>query len=115
MKVIITLSICLLLSGCSVWHGGTMTSSASLSTNNFAYVKWNVEGAATATYVFGIGGFNHQALVSEAKYELMQAYPLQSNQAYVNLTVNWRRKYLVFVIKEKCTVSASIVQFNPKE
>ena len=72
------------------------------------------EGTATATYVLGIGGLNRQALVEEAKSELKQRLPLSDNQAYVNITVNWKTSYIIFgiIMRVKCTVTTDIVEFK---
>lgn len=71
-------------------------------------------GTATATYILGIGGLNRQALVEEAKSELKKVLPLSDNQAYVNITVNWKTSYIIFgvIMKVKCTVTADIVEFK---
>ena len=40
---------------------------------------------------------------------------LQDNQALVNLTVNYKYTFVLpFFWQNKCTVSASVVQFNPQ-
>ncbi len=100
-----------LFSGCAL-HSGYMQSSASLNSNNFSYVKRDVQGSASALYVLGIGGLNKTALVNEAKNDLLKNYQLQNNQALVDITVNWKNTYYLLVMKNECTITASIVEFN---
>lgn len=114
-NTLIILAASLLLGGCAT-HGGYVTNSASLSTNNFAYVSKTVQGVAKATYVLGIGGLSRQALVEEARRDLLENYHLKDNQALVNITVSFKATFVIPIFMEhKCTVSASIVQFNPVE
>jgi len=101
------------MSSCAM-HLGYTTNSAALSTNNFAYVKRSVQGTAKAIYVFGIGGLKRQALTEEARKDMMENFPIQDNQAFVNITVSYKYTFVLpFFMQNKCTVSASVVQFNP--
>ncbi|MES2679282.1 MAG: DUF6567 family protein [Bacteroidota bacterium] len=112
-KSIIILFIAFIFGGCAV-HSGYVTNSAALSTNNFAYVKKSVQGTAKATYFLGFGGLSSQALVEDARKDLLVNFPLQDNQALVNITVSFKTTGFLVLFKEhKCTVSASVVQFNP--
>lgn len=94
------------------YHTGYMNSSVSLSSNNFVYVKRDVQGSARALYVFGFGGLKRQALVNEAKQNLLQNYQLQNNQALADVTVNWKQTLILPVMIYRCTVTASIVEFK---
>ena len=107
----IAITLLLVLQSCA-FHGGYMSNSASLSTNNFQYVKYDVQGTAMATYVFGLGGNAKTALVNEAKKDLLENNPLKPNQTLVNLTVNFKQSYVFFVATNRCTVTADIVEFN---
>ena len=112
-KSIIIAVACCFLASCAM-HGGYVTNSAALGTNNFAYVKRSIEGTAKATYIFGCGGLSRQALVEEARQDLLKNFPIQDNQAFVNITVSFKMTYVLPIFMEnKCTVSASVVQFNP--
>ena len=116
MKKLLIIAVCGLFFGSCAMHGGYVTDSAALSTNNFAYARKMVEGTATATYIFGIGGLKRQALVEEARINLLDNYQLQDNQALVNTTVSFKMTFVLpFFMQNKCTVSASVVQFNPVE
>jgi hypothetical protein len=99
---------------CAASHSGNMLNSASLSTDNFYYVKTNVFASAECTYFLGLGGYAHEALVGEAKQNLYLKSGLENNQAYANITVNWKTQvtFLGFIVRRVCTVSADIVEFH---
>lgn len=103
-----------IMTSCAASHSGNMLNSASLSTNNFYYVKTNVFASAECTYFLGLGGYAHDALVGEAKQNLFLKSGLENNQAYANITVNWKTQvtFLGFIVRRVCTVSADIVEFH---
>ena len=100
-----------LMSSCAV-HNGFMKNSASLSEANFDYVNQSISGTSNAQYVFAIGGLDRQALVEEAKKEMLKNNPLQANQVLANVTVNWKYSFYVVVFKTECTVTADVVEFQ---
>ena len=94
-------------------HNGYMVNSTSLSSNNFNYVKKDIKGTAMATYIFGLGGLSKMELVNDAKNDMLSKYPLKENQAIANLTVNWKKTFVLpFAITNKCSVTADIVEFK---
>ena len=115
MKLLIKLSLMAiliaLLSGCAV-HSGIMNNSAALNEANFSYRQQSISGSSEAKYIFGIGGLDKQALVDEAKKDMLKNYELQPNQALANVTVNWKNTFILVVIKTQCTVTADIVEFD---
>jgi hypothetical protein len=104
----------LFLSSCAAFHSGYLANSAALSSGNFKYVIMDAQGTSKATYFLGIGGLARTALVSEAKENLLDKYPLNDNQVLVNVTVNWKHSYYPFLllVTNKCTVTADIVEFK---
>lgn len=109
--IMVTLGL-MLLNSCAT-HSGYMLNSPSLTSNNFKYIKRDVEGTAKVFYVFGIGGLRKMALVTEAKKDLLKNYQLQDNQVLVDLTVNWKKTmFMPFFMSNRCTVTASIAQYN---
>lgn len=115
MKRISTLTtvcaiVAMMFSSCAM-HTGIGMSNASLSQNNFKMVKY-AKGDVKTTKVFGLGGLGKQAMVAEAKQELLANYPLQDGQALANMTVDWKTGFYFFVVVTKCTVTADIVQFE---
>lgn len=114
LKSIFALTIAIFISSCAAVHSGYMSNSAALSSANFSYVKQNIKGEATATYVFGIGGLAKETLVDNAKQQMLASTPLKSNQTLANLTVNFKSSfYLGFLYRTvRCTVTADVVEFN---
>lgn len=103
-------AISLLTSGCAT-HTGIGMSSASISENNFKMVRY-AKGEATATKIFGIGGLGKDALVAEAKQDMLANYPLEEGQALANMTVDFKNSIVLIVITTKVTVTADIIQFE---
>ncbi|MFP4471548.1 MAG: DUF6567 family protein [Bacteroidales bacterium] len=103
-------AMAVLFSSCAV-HNGIGMSNASLSENNFKIVKF-AKGDVATTKIFGLGGLSKNAMVAEAKQELLADYPLQEGQALANMTVDWKIGFYFFVVVTKCTVTADIVQFQ---
>lgn len=101
-----------LMSGCVALHSGFMNDSASLSSNNFKYVKL-ASGQAKATLVFGIGGLKEDAMVAAAKSNLIQKNPLKEGQTIANVAVDRKQSiYFGIVVVTKVTVTADIVEFK---
>lgn len=102
-----------MLSSCTAILSGTGNSSASVGSANFTYVKKDAQGTATAKYVFGIGGNERMALVSEAKKNMLESTPLQANQALSNMTVDYKVRSVLGVFSTMTvTVTADIVEFK---
>jgi len=89
-------------------HQG-MISSSSLNRNvmyeDIAY------GVSQTNKVFGFGGLSKDALVLEAKRELINNRPLKENEAYANFTVDYKRSFFPFYNQTKATMSADVVRF----
>lgn len=100
------------MSGCAAMHSGIMSDSASLSSNNFKYVKL-AQGEAKTTLIFGFGGMKQNAMVAAAKSDLIQKNPLKEGQTLANVSVDFKYAiYLGIVIVNKATVTADIVEFR---
>lgn len=100
-----------LFSSCAI-HSGYMNNSAALSQANFNYVQTGLSGTSTAIKILGIGGLNKQAMVDEAKDNMLMLDQLKSNQAIANVSVNWKSSFFLLVVSTKCTVTADIVEFK---
>jgi hypothetical protein len=103
-----------ILTGCVAFHSGYMANSAALSQANFSYVKQNIKGEASATYILSIlGGLTNATLVDAAKKDMLKSYLLNKNQALVNLTVNFKNSYYLGIFQTvTCTVTADVVEFK---
>ncbi|HOF55893.1 MAG TPA: hypothetical protein PLD74_13395 [Prolixibacteraceae bacterium] len=110
-KIVVTVFSVILLSSCAASHYGVMSDSASLGANNFKMVKY-AKGEASVTKVFGLGGMGKDALVAEAKTNLVQNNPLKEGQALANITVDVKNSFILFVTQTKVTVTADIVEFK---
>ena len=112
LKSVIALSCAFLISSCA-FHTGYMSNSASLSSANFSYVKRNLQGESTATYIFGIGGLGKQTLVDDARIMIINNNPLKDNQTFANITVNFKSSFYLGVVSTvTCTITADIVEFK---
>lgn len=98
------------MSSCAT-HWGMMTGNASLSSNNFKMIKI-ASGTASTTKIFGIGGLAKDALVLSAKKDMLQNNPLKEGQALANVTVDIKNSIIFFVMTEKVTVTADIIEFK---
>ncbi len=113
LKSTLAIVLTLLLASCSAAHFGNMASSAALSSANFSYVKQNIKGESTATYVLGIGGLAKESLINEAKQKMLESNPLKDNQALANLTVSFKASHFFILFGTmKCNVSADVVEFK---
>lgn len=111
LKFFVAIVFVALISNSCATHWGTMNGSASLSSNNFKIVKM-ASGTASTKKIFGFGGLAKDALVLEAKKELMQNYPLKEGQALANVTVDFKNSFMFFVNTNKVTVTADVVEFK---
>jgi hypothetical protein len=107
--IIALVSLSLFITSCAS-HIGSFTSSASLSAPNFRYVKL-VKGETEISKILGFGGLSTEALVSDAKINMFQNYPLKDNQAYANISVDFKNSNFLVVTKTKVTITADIIEF----
>jgi len=109
-KLSIIVIIVLSFSSCAI-HNGYMNNSVSLSHANFSYTQTSISGTASTLKFLGIGGLEKSAIVEEAKKDMLKKYPLKSNHALTNITVNWKSGFYFIVMTNQCTVTADIVRF----
>ena len=101
-----------MLSACVSLHSGYMTGIAPPVENNFKYVG-NAVGTSQAMYVFGIGGFDREGLVREAKNDLIQNNPVKDGQTLVNFTVDQEKSFYFYVVwTHKVIITADILQYQ---
>jgi Family of unknown function (DUF6567) len=111
LKLFISVAIIVFIASSCATHWGMMSGNASLASNNFKMIKI-ASGSSTATKVFGLGGLGKDALVLDAKKNLMENNPLKDGQALANVTVDFKNSIIFFVMIEKVTVTADIVEFK---
>jgi hypothetical protein len=105
--------LALTLQSCISMHGGNLTSSASLQSNNFNYVKRGVQGESNVVTVIVFTLKDKKAIVEDAKKDLLMRNPLSGNQTLANVVVDFKSTYILgVVIARKCVVTADIVEFK---
>ncbi len=110
LKKIFVILTAITLSSCSAAYMGITTGGASLSSNNFKIVRMTT-GTASVRSILGFGVMGKDALVLEAKKNLLQNNPLKEKEALANVTVDFKNSYVLIVHTQKVTVSADIVEF----
>jgi hypothetical protein len=111
-KYVAIFAIFFAFNGCAQIYTGDMLSSTSLQSANFDYVRQNVKGTAFTYAILGIGG-RTKSLIHKAKVDLLTNYPLRSNQALANQTVDFHTTiFLGVVVVVECQVYADIIEFN---
>lgn len=101
----------IIFSSCAALHDGAMVPSTSLNAANFNYIG-QANGNASEMYFLGIGGLDKSTLVGTAKSQILRKLPLKSNQAYANVTVNFKNSFYFGVLaNRRRTITADIVEF----
>ena len=108
-SIIVIIIGVMLLTSCAT-HSGVFNSSATLNTSNFKYVRV-VKGEAETTKVLQLGATKVNALVADARKDMYENFPLKENQAYVNVSVDFKNSYFLLVSKVKVTITADVVEF----
>ncbi len=88
-----------------------MSSGAVITDNNFQVIG-TAMGKSSTVKVLGIGGLKKNALVFDAKKDLLQNYPLKEGQALTNVIVDFKREYLIIMNRTTAYLYADIVDFN---
>lgn len=91
---------------------GELTPTSNLK--NVQYIN-TAFGFSKATNYMGVVGNKHDALVLEAKSNMMKNFPLEGNQYYTNYVVDVKKKNLLVMQSTLVTVSADIVQDKSSE
>jgi len=107
-KFLIITSLGCLLTSCVTRYYGAI--STSLSEKPVKYEDIAI-GVAQSNIFFGLGGFNQDALLLEAKRGLIKNRPLFKNEDYKNFTVDFKTTYYPFYIQRKVTLSADVISF----
>lgn len=115
-KLFVTGILIVFMSSCASVHNGynSFATSTVLSQANFDYTQKYITGTSTATYILGIGGMKRDALVNDAKQDLMKSISLKSNQALANVTVDFKLEYIFggIYVRMICTMNADVVEFK---
>jgi len=90
-------------------HSGMISTSSNLN-SGLQYTDI-ARGVAQSNEFLGIGGLSQDALVFEARRQLVKYHPLKSNEEYTNYTVDFKRTLVLVNVRTKVTVTADIVRF----
>ena len=109
MKNLTILSTIFLISSCA-FHSGTLTSNV---TDKPVVHTDIATGVASTNIVLNIGGLSKDALISEARKNMIRARPLEGAEQYNNIEVNIKNTYYIFGRKTKVTINADVIE--PKD
>lgn len=99
------------------YHQGNLQQNTivNLQQPNFKYIG-KAKGMSSIYYILLWGGRNHETLVGDAMESLKSTYRLQDNQAYANITVNYKYDFYfplgIFERELTCTITADIIEFT---
>ncbi|SKC46664.1 DUF6567 family protein [Ohtaekwangia koreensis] len=103
-----------LLSSCAA-HVGTLTSNVSLNQANFRVVS-TATGSAQTKLVLGFGGLKKEALVAEAKKDLIAKANLTPTQVLANISVDYKTSiypgFIPAVVINKVILTADVIEFT---
>lgn len=108
-KNILWISIVAFLCSCTSFHSGTLSSS--ISDRNVCYVDV-ASGISKTKKILWFGGIRKDALVLEAKKQMILNRPLKAGEQYQNITVDFKQTwYGIWVQNTRATVHADVVRF----
>jgi hypothetical protein len=86
-----------------------------LQSNNFKVLK-KVEGSASATYIFGIGGLNKKGLVSAARKDMYDNSGITGSQIIISEHTEWKSSNLIPYVwgRSVVTTSGYVIEFTGK-
>lgn len=115
IQYLVMLSLVILCSCSSVLSGyNSFGTNTVLSQANFDYIKRNVSGKSEVSYILGLGGNKKEAMINEAKQDLLKTHQLKSNQALANVTIDFKYSNVFINISQKvtCIINADIIEFK---
>ncbi len=114
---LLVITFLVLFSGCGFNHAtienyNTNLTNVELSNKNFIILD-RISGESTATYIFGIGGKSHKALLQEAMAQLYNNANLNgSAKALVNVAYESHTTTIIIYSKKTLTASANVIEFT---
>lgn len=113
-KTLLIFLLLFLFYSCVSYQSGGISSD--LVSPNSVYTDIAI-GSANSNRFLGLGGMRKDALLFEAKRSMMTSRPLRQNEAYANITYDWKRTFAFFIDRTKVTVTADVVTIleNPIE
>lgn len=108
-KTLLIISLTVLLASCATVHTGMLSTSSINKPVKYVDIAY---GVAQTNRYFGFGGNCQDALVLEARRNLIKNRPLKPNEEYANITVDFKSTYWPFYIQNKATLCADVVRFS---
>lgn len=100
----------MLLSSCVAYQMGTTTPST--AGEKVIYTDFAV-GTAQSNRIFGLGGMRKDALILEARRQMVTARPLLDDEEYEHITTDIKHSFILMVYRTKVTMSADVVKHVP--
>lgn len=113
--ILIALSACILITGCSMTNGfigHSIQTDVQLNHANFTVLK-TVTGSASATYILGIGP-SDQDLMNQARQNMINKADLMGkSRAIINVTTDLETDFFYVIwIRKTAYVSGEVVEFQ---
>jgi hypothetical protein len=99
MRKIIYLAIILFCASCIAFHNGAISSGPLLSANDKYIEEATGHSACSSLLLFG-GGYFKEALVNQAKKDMMKNRPLKKGEYYSNYIVDLKKTITLFIYIE---------------
>jgi hypothetical protein len=108
-KLLTSLAIVYLMTSCVTYHHGAISSSTVSRTVKYQDIAI---GVSQINKFWGFGGISKDALVLEARREMIKNRPLRSKEQYLNFTVDFKHTFWPIFSQTKVTMCADVVSFS---
>ena len=113
IKLLIYCLLILVLTGCTTYWYGSLSSSLAIPPEKYYPVKTVSGQVSTYLFLGLIGGSNHSDIIQEAKSNLIRLHPLDSNQIFGNWAVSIKNTGAFFGRSQIYTVLADVISLVP--
>ena len=100
--------LALFLASSCVFHTGNVSSGSDID----CPIVYTAKGTSSTYKILGMGGFNNESLIIEAKKDLYQRFPYKKGIKLSNFSVDYRNTYFLIVAKTTLIVSADVFDCN---
>src|ERR1035437_4337245 len=108
-KLLTSLTIICFMTSCVTYHQGAISSSTVSRTVKYQDIAI---GVSQINKFWGLGGISKDALVLEARREMIKNRPLAPKEQYVNFTVDFKYTFWPIVSQTKVTMCADVISFS---
>jgi hypothetical protein len=110
MRILIVGILFLLFQSCA-FHYGSVESTISNSNQSYKYIDV-AAGYSKVNYFMGLGGLGKDMLASEAVRNMRMSVPLESNQTYENIVLNYKATWIGPFLKMEAMAVADVVEWK---